>query len=130
MDANGREWMKRCVGLMAGALLVCGAACASAADHRPMPGGFSLAATTNEEVVAAANFAIKAQGDELKKSAPAPTLSLVSIERAEQQVVAGMNYKLTLNVKHDGKARQAEATVWWQAWNREVPYKLTAWTWK
>lgn len=130
MNANGREWKRRCAGLIVGCFMALGSVAVHAADRGSMPGGYSAATTTNEEVVAAANFAIKAQAEELKKSVPASALSLVSIERAEQQVVAGMNFKMTLNVKHEGKPRQAEAVVWWQAWNREAPYKLTAWTWK
>lgn len=110
--------------------VVKGAAVVDFTGQGPRVGGFSAGAVTNEEVVAAANFAIQAQGEELRKSAPTSTLSLVSIAHVEQQVVAGMNFKMTLNVQHDGKARQAEAVVWWQAWNREAPYKLTKWTWK
>jgi uncharacterized protein YaaN involved in tellurite resistance len=130
MDANGREWKRRCAGLIVACLVALGSVAVHAAESRSMPGGYSAATTTNEEVVAAANFAIKAQAEELKKTAATSTLSLVSVARVEQQVVAGMNYRMTLNVQHDGKARQAEAVVWWQAWNREAPYKLTSWNWK
>lgn len=130
MHANGREWKRACFGLMAGVVLACAMVSAHAADRGPLAGGYATASATNEEVVAAANFAVKTQAESLKKSAPTSALSLVSIEHAEQQVVAGMNFKMTLNVKHDGKSRQAGAVVWWQAWNREAPFKLTSWTWK
>lgn len=94
-------------------------------------GGWTLAAVTKPEVVAAANFAVAEQAKliqkELKK---AIKLSLITIMSAEEQVVSGMNYHLTLKVKLNGKRKKAEATVWWQAWNKDAPYKLTAWKWK
>jgi len=98
----------------------------------PMPGGKSPAAVTKPEVVAAANFAIKEEEKAIQnnKETPAAKLSLVSILSAEEQVVAGMNYRLKLKVKLDGKEKKAGATVWWQAWNKEAPYKLTSWKWQ
>lgn len=94
-------------------------------------GGWTLAAVTKPEVVAAANFAVAEQAKliqkELKK---AIKLSLITNMSAEEQVVSGMNYHLTLKVKLNGKRKKAEATVWWQAWNKDAPYKLTAWKWK
>lgn len=95
-------------------------------------GGWAPAAVTKSEVVATANFAITAEQTELRKNKETPEakLSLISILRAEEQVVAGMNYHLTLKVKLNGKVKKAEATVWWQAWNKEAPYKLTSWKWK
>ena len=95
-------------------------------------GGWASAAVAKQEVVAAANFAITAEQAELRKNKETPEakLSLVSIISAEEQVVAGMNYHLKLKVKLNGKVKKAEATVWWQAWNKEAPYKLTEWKWK
>lgn len=95
-------------------------------------GGRTLAAVTKPEVVAAAHFAIAEQAKLMQKELEpaAAKLRLVSILRAEEQVVSGMNYHLTLKVKLNGKRKKAEATVWWQAWNKEAPYKLTAWKWK
>ena len=54
------------------------------------------AEVTNADVVAAAKFAIATTK---KKD---PTLKLVSIEKAQQQVVAGMNYALCLKVHGRG----------------------------
>lgn len=95
-------------------------------------GGKSMAAVTKPEVVAAANFAIMEKEKMLRKNKETPEtkLGLLSILSAEEQVVSGMNYYLQLKVKLDGKVKQAEATVWWQAWNRETPYRLTSWKWK
>ena len=98
----------------------------------PMPGGWTSAAVTNAEVVVAATFAIKEEEKSIRKAnaATKATLALVSIVNAEQQVVAGMNYRLTMKVKSDGKDKTAVAIVWWQAWNKEEAYKLTSWKWQ
>ena len=94
-------------------------------------GGWTSAAVTKPEVVAAANFAVAEQAKVIQKELKKATkLSLVAIISAEEQVVSGMNYHLTLKVKLNGKLKKAEATVWWQAWNKDAPYKLTAWKWK
>ena len=96
------------------------------------PGGFAAASVTNKEVIAAAAFAIKAQQNALqkKKDVKPPKLELVTIMGAEQQVVAGMNYRLQLKAKLEGKEKKAEAIVWWQAWRKPEPYELTSWAWK
>ncbi len=91
-----------------------------------LPGGYSQVASNDELVVAAAEFAVTEQG----KTQPNIQLKLEKVRSAQQQVVAGMNYKLALSVRVDGKAREAEAIVWWQAWRNPNPYILTAWTWK
>ncbi len=93
----------------------------------PRAGGWASVEVTNAEVVAAAHFAVQEQEKTLRGSNS--KLSLIAIVSAEQQVVAGMNYRLKLKVKRDGKELTAEATVWWQAWNKEAPYKLTSWIW-
>ena len=53
-------------------------------------------------------------------------MELVSVESVEQQVVAGLNYKLRMTVKIGGQAQPVTATVW-----RKVPlsagYALTSW---
>jgi hypothetical protein len=95
-----------------------------------MVGGYSKVATDDKGVVAAAEFAVAEQ--KRKQGGP---LSLVSIERAEQQSVAGTNYRLCLNVK---AADETDAGV--EAESVEVvvfeklprapgnKYKLTSWT--
>ena len=96
-----------------------------AASHAEEPaarvGGFRAGSKTDPEVLKAAKFAV---GDQAKKKGVA--VELVAVESVEQQVVAGMNYKLRLSVKIDGKAQQVTATVW-----RKVPvsegYALTSW---
>jgi hypothetical protein len=74
-------------------------------ERVPLVGGYSEAATDDSEVVAAAKFAIRAQ--KRKQGGP---LSLVSIKRAERQVVAGMNYRLCLKVKAAAVTNAGEET--------------------
>ena len=98
----------------------------------PRLGGYSNAPVTDHDVIQAAEFAINAQSktiQQLRDQQPG-NLQLLKILRAEQQVVAGANYRLTLSVMEDGDhQRTAEAIVWWQAW-RPDSYELTSWTWK
>ena len=104
-------------------------------------GGFAVVSTTEREVKSAAAFAVKAQQTALRKESvglddpkakpqPIPRLALVRIVAAENQVVAGMNYRLQLRVTLDGEEKTADALVWWQAWRKPEPYQLTSWTWK
>jgi hypothetical protein len=95
-------------------------------------GGYAPASVKDKQVKAAADAAVKTETlvlheDRLTRKS---TLKLVSIESAEQQVVAGINYRLRLKVKLDGKVREAEAVVWWQSWRKPEAYRLTAWSWK
>jgi hypothetical protein len=94
-------------------------------------GGWSAAPVTQEEVIAAANFAVQTQEKSIqqKTSDPKAKLELVAIQSAEVQVVAGMNTRLKLKVKLNDKEMTAEAVVWWQAWRNPDPYQLTAWVW-
>lgn len=123
--------MHHCVGL-AVLLSLAAARPGEARDQASLVGGYAAASVTAAEVVAAAEFAVAAEAKALqeKKDAPPPKLELVRILGAQQQVVAGMNYRLTLKVKLNGVDREAEAVVWWQAWRTPDPYQLTAWTWK
>jgi len=95
-------------------------------------GGYSAAVTTRAEVVVAAAFAIKAEEKALreKMDTHAATLELIKIVSAQEQVVAGKNYRLKLAVKFNGAEKEAEAVVWWQAWRSPEPYQLTSWEWK
>lgn len=99
--------------------------------QQPIAGGYSKASVTEEEVIAAANFAVSAQQKAMQNSTEgkAGSLELVKILGAEQQVVAGMNYRLKLQIKLNGREKQAEVVVWWQAWRKPDPYQLTSWKW-
>jgi transcription elongation GreA/GreB family factor len=86
-----------------------------------MPGSYTAAAVSDENVIAAAEFAVS---EESKKG---NALTLVSVDAAETQVVAGMNYRVRLTVKDAGNSRKAEAVVYR---NLEPNLSLTAWNWK
>ena len=109
-------------------LTLSGALVAAAAP--PLPGGFTRADPKSSEVKAAAAFAVQAAAATGARTAQKPTLHLKSIVAARQQVVAGINYQLHLRITEDGRVREADATVWWQAWRRPDPYQLTAWKWR
>ena len=116
---------------LAVALLMAWCADTSVAKE-PVVGGWSPVAVSDKNVVAAAAFAVKAEEKAIRKKAgekPA-SLELIAIREAEQQVVAGMNYRLTLTVKLNGQEKTAEAVVWWQGWRQPDPYQLTSWDWR
>lgn len=82
-------------------------------------GGYSEVSKTDKTVVATAIFAVKTQ---VKKDV---SLKLISIERAERQVVAGANYRLCMAVNSKNKRREATAVVYQNLQNK---FSLTSWT--
>lgn len=74
--------------------VVFGCVIVSLAQNRPIVGGYKVAPTDDPEVVAAAEFAASAQGEKEEGT----TIKLLSVEKAERQVVAGINYRLCLRV--------------------------------
>jgi hypothetical protein len=84
---------------------------------------------TDDKVVAAAAFAIDAKRKETLAAREPAALTLVAIQRAEQQVVAGINYRLEIRVMQNDTERTAVAVVWWQAWRTPDAYRLTSWQW-
>jgi ABC-type Na+ efflux pump permease subunit len=82
-------------------------------------GGYKEVANDDSEVVAAADFAVNEQGRKQEAS-----ITLVSIEHAEQQVVAGINYRLCLKVETDGETQEVKAVVYR---NLQREYSLTSW---
>jgi hypothetical protein len=106
----------------------------SAMAQQPLVGGYSTASVSKKEVVEAAQFAVHAQEQAMErqagKGAKPVALTLEKIAGAEEQVVAGMNYKLQLWVKLNGRKRPAKAIVWWQAWRKPNPYQLVSWNWQ
>jgi hypothetical protein len=101
-------------------------------ECKAMPGGYAAEPVTNRNVVAAAQFAVKTQerGMQGKKGTQPVKLKLVKILSAQQQVVAGMNFRLNVQVNVNDTKREAEVVVWWQAWRKPDPYRLTSWNWK
>lgn len=96
------------------------------------PGSYSAVSVHDENVLAAAECALTSQEAVMNEQSALPpvSLNLVQLQRARQQVVAGMNYKMRLKVKVDDTVKQAEAIVWYQAWRTPEPYQLMSWTWE
>jgi hypothetical protein len=84
-----------------------------------MVGGYSSAETSDAGVKSAAQFAVGEQSTETGRS-----LDLVRIIRAERQVVAGLNYRLCLEVSEAGARKQALAIVYR---NPAQQMSLTSW---
>ena len=82
-------------------------------------GDYKEVSTKDAEVVAAANFAVGEKGRKEGNS-----ISLVSIERAETQVVAGTNYRLCLRVKINDETKDVKAVVYR---NLSKAHLLTDW---
>lgn len=105
--------------------VIFGAAANAFAQEVPLVGGYNVAATTDQAVIAAANFAVKTQAKKQKAA-----IKLVAVNRAAKQVVAGMNYQICLNVQtRDRKSKRSvpqiiQAVVYQ---NLKGKYQLTEW---
>jgi cystatin-C len=89
------------------------------AQQPQIVGGYKDTSATDPEVRLAASFAIKQE-----RRTRGRRLSLVSIERAEVQVVAGLNYRLCLKVKSKGRTQEVTAVVYQ---NLKRKYSLSKW---
>lgn len=101
--------------------LVIGGCVSSAETTSNAVGGYSEVAIDDPEVVAAARFAVTAQQD-----ATGELIQYQRVIQAEQQVVAGMNYRLMIGVLEGGRSGTADVVV-----NRDPQgtYSLTSWVW-
>ncbi|MEO6742812.1 MAG: exo-alpha-sialidase [Chthoniobacteraceae bacterium] len=82
-----------------------------------IPGGFGGLSMKDPDALAAAKFAVTAHD---------PQLTFQAIEKVERQVVAGLNFRLTISVTESGKARSADAVVWKKL---DGTHQLTSWKW-
>lgn len=89
------------------------------AQEDVITGAYGETSTTDRDVITAAKFAVKSAS---RKQGVA--ISLVSIEHAELQVVAGLNYRFDLNVKSRGKPQNVKAVVYRDLRNN---YSLSSW---
>lgn len=87
--------------------------------HAQVAGGWSNVSVKNKQVVAAARFAAK-------EWAMQEIVKFKKIISARQQVVAGMNYELTLLMKHEKRTQKAVAVVWKKT---DGTYQLVSWKW-
>lgn len=100
------------------------------AQGRPQLGGYKEVQKSDDgsyssEVQEAAEFAVKAEGEKQETQ-----IKLVSVEHAESQVVAGINYKLCLKVEVEDKENNTDATLEVQVVvyrNLQKAYSLTSW---
>lgn len=82
---------------------------AARAQTEPMVGGYGNISTSSREARSAAAVAIRKHNAEYRRDA----VTLVRVQKAEQQVVAGMNYRVCMIVKdRQGKRRTVTAVVW------------------
>lgn len=112
--------MKKSLWIVIAALsIIFGGALKVSAQQEPIAGGYTEASVTDPEVVSAAKYAVRAEGQKQRAR-----ISLISIRRAEVQVVAGLNYRLGLRVNVNGKRQDVTAIVYK---NLKRQYSLTKW---
>lgn len=87
------------------ATVVTGACAAALSTPAQMTGAYGNVQATSKEVKQAAAFAVKTRAKKVHR-----TVSLLKVENAESQVVAGINYRLCIRVR-DGKAKSTTATA-------------------
>ncbi len=112
-----KNW--RAVVIVAALNIVLGAMSGVLAQQVPIAGGYAETSSNDPEVVSAARFAIRAEGRRQGAS-----ITLLAIERAEVQVVAGLNYMLRLKVKVNNKTQDVTAVVYR---NLKQKYSLSSW---
>lgn len=94
-------------------------------DDEPFAGGYIKASVTDKQVIEAAKFALKKRSYSTKT-----TINLLSIKKAQTQVVAGSNYKICLHIRYrrraKGRDEQFVEVVVYR--NLKKVYALTSWT--
>jgi len=78
------------------------------ANAQRVLGGYQSKAVDDKEVTAAADFAVSKRTE---TNSEQEGLELVSIDKAESQVVAGINYRLCLTVSLDDEQQQVQVVV-------------------
>jgi hypothetical protein len=104
--------------------LVTGFSCLAASAQRL--GGYREIDTADEGAAAAAEFAVKTESEKKEM-----TYKLVSVEHAESQTVAGINYRLCLKIgyrKQDEDTDTTESVRVVVYRNLQNQYSLTSWT--
>lgn len=87
-----------------------------------MVGAWSKADVINAEVEEVATKAVSLRAEESGEA-----LEFQEVLAAQMQVVAGVNYRLTLRVEDSGKERTASAIVWKKL---DGTCELTSWSWE
>ena len=81
---------------------------ASAEPQVQRAGGYGAADTSDEGVTKAVAFAL----GEINKQDEFKTATLAGIQKADVQIVAGRNYRLTLLIKNNGTDKKASVVVY------------------
>lgn len=94
------------------------------ASAQPRVGGFKNVSVEDKGVIAATNFAVAKIGETEQMD-----LSLDTILKAEQQVVAGKNYRILFQVWYaDGGENYPMCITAEVFWGLDKSYKLNNWT--
>lgn len=83
-------------------------------------GGFTKISKTDEVALEAADFAVEA-----KSKKDETTFTLVSLDKAERQTVAGTNYRLCLSIKDVDENEKTVLVVVYR--NLQKVFSLTSW---
>lgn len=99
--------MKPLVALLitAGIFTVVGCKTSAPEQVNEKPVGSYNVVPTDDDARAAANAAIRS-------AFPDGTATLIAITKVERQVVAGLNYRMTLIVRHNGQEASYATVVW------------------
>ena len=97
-------------------------AAAVQAVSAPPSGGWSVVDAMGPDVQEAARFAVQSFAVQSQRR-----ILYKDVDQALEQLVAGVNYQLQLQVKQDGVQRIAQVKVWRKLDGR---YELTEWVWQ
>ena len=111
--------MKRLIITILAITLLTGIEANSSAQQVPVAGSYQEFDKAAPEADRAARFAARTASR--REHTP---ISLISIQRAERQVVAGLNYRMRLRVKIKGKTQDMNAVVYQ---NLKRQYSLSSW---
>jgi hypothetical protein len=100
-----RKGFRAALVLMALGVVFGSVAAAGARRQGPAVGGYKEVATNAPEVVSAARFAVTAQARKQETE-----IKLLSVEAAERQTVAGVNYRLCLKVEEADTENNVDVT--------------------
>ena len=93
----------------------------STVSAEPVAGAWALADAFSPDVQEAARFAVQTFAVQNKAR-----VLYIDVTQAREQVVAGLNFDLHIQVKLDGARRNASAKVWRQP---DGAYRLQGWAW-
>lgn len=111
--------MKLILAALSALILSLGFQAVSMAQEIPIAGGYGERSVTDPAVLYAARFAVREESRREGRR-----ISLLAIKRAESQVVAGLNYRLRLSVRHGGEVQEVRAVVYQ---NLQRAYRLSSW---